>query len=137
MISMVTDVPIWRARRRSPGDVRCARSVRGPRALIGGSVTSAACGLEEFDHVPRVMRHLAGARHRRDDDRDRPEVLVRLAEARERACVLALVRALPAFLVARDLERFVVVVAPRVFFFVLVRFGGRFFVEGDGDLGAD
>jgi hypothetical protein len=62
-----------------------------------------------------------------------------LAEARERACVLPLVRALPAFfLVARDLERFVaLVLAPRVFFFVLVRFAGRFFVEREGDLGAD
>jgi hypothetical protein len=40
-----------------------------------------------------------------------------LAEARERACVLALLRALPAFFVARDLDRFVaVVLAPRVFF---------------------
>jgi hypothetical protein len=53
-----------------------------------------------------------------------------LAEARERACVLALVRALPAFFVA-------VVLAPRVFFFVLVRFAGRFLVERDGDLGAE
>jgi hypothetical protein len=60
-----------------------------------------------------------------------------LAEARERACVLALVRALPAFFVARDLDRFVaVVLAPRVFF-VLVRFAGRFLVERDGDLGAE
>jgi hypothetical protein len=82
-------------------------------------VTSAASGLEEFDHVPRVMRYLAGARYLREDDRDRPEDLVRLAEARERACVLALVRALPAF------------------FVVLVRFAGRFLVERDGDLGAE
>jgi hypothetical protein len=55
-------VPIGRAWRHSPGDVWCARSVRGLRAQIGGSVTSAASGLEEFDHVPRVMRYLAGAR---------------------------------------------------------------------------
>jgi hypothetical protein len=102
-------------------------------------VTSAASGLEEFDHVPRVMRYLAGERYLREDDRDRPEVLVRLAEARERACVLALVRALPAFFVARELDRFVaVVLAPRVFFFfVLVRFAGRFLAERDGDLGAE
>jgi hypothetical protein len=97
-----------------------------------------ASGLEEFDHVPRVMRCLAGARHLREDDRDRPEELVRLPEARERACFLALVRALPAFFVARDLDRFVaVVLAPRVFFFVLVRFAGRFLVERDGGLGAE
>jgi hypothetical protein len=84
------------------------------------------------------MRYLAGERYLREDDRDRPEDLVRLAEARERACVLALVRVLPAFFVARDLDRFVaVVLAPRVFFFVLVRFAGRFFVERDGDLGAE
>jgi hypothetical protein len=99
---------------------------------------SAASGLEEFDHVSRVMRYLAGARYLREDDRDRPEDLVRLAEARERACVLAMVRALPAFFVARDLDRFFAVVpAPRVFFFMLVRFAGRFFVERDGDLGAE
>jgi hypothetical protein len=84
------------------------------------------------------MRYLAGARYLREDDRDRPEDLVRLAEARERACVLAMVRALPAFFVARDLDRFFAVVpAPRVFFFMLVRFAGRFFVERDGDLGGE
>ena len=61
-----------------------------------------------------------------------------MAEAPERACVLALVRALPAFFAARDLDRFVaVVLAPRVLFFVLVRFAGRFLVERDRDLGAE
>jgi hypothetical protein len=100
-------------------------------------VTSAASGLEAFDHVPRVVRYLPGARYLREDDRD-PEDLDRLAETRERARVLALVWALPTFFVARDLDRFVaVVLAPRVFFFVSVRSAGRFFVERDGDLGAE
>jgi hypothetical protein len=113
--------------------VRCADF----EAQIGGSVTSAAGGLEGFHHVPSVMRYHAGARYLREDDRDRPEDLVPLAEARERACVLALLRALLACFVARDLDRFVaVVLAPRVFFFVLARFAGRFFVERGGDLGA-
>ena len=95
-------------------------------------------GLEEFDHVPTVMRCLAGERYLREDAPDRPADLVRLPEARERACDLALLRALPAFFVARDLDRFVAaVLARRVFLFVLELFAGRFFVERDGDLDAE
>jgi hypothetical protein len=75
-------VPIWRAL----AALICRRSVRAFGARTSSTdrrfCDSAASGLEEFDHVSRVMRHLAGARYLREDDRDRPEDLVRFAEAR-------------------------------------------------------
>lgn len=65
----------------------------------------------------------AEVRHLGLDDRDRLEDLVRLVERGDRACALVLVRTPPAFFtVARDRDRFVVVVgAPRAFFAATTR----------------
>jgi hypothetical protein len=80
----------------------------------------------------------AGARHLREDDRDRPEDLVRLAEARYRACFLAMVRGPPAFFaVTRDPDRFFAVVPAPPVFFAVVRSAGRFFVARNGDFEAE
>jgi len=56
-------VPIGRARRHSPGDVRCARSVRGPRAQIGGSGCRPVSRLVRW--VRRQIARAMGAPERR------------------------------------------------------------------------